>query len=312
MFERFTDRARRALVLAQEEARTRRHGYLGTEHVLLGVIAENLGVGAKAIEALGSPLDAVQADVIARMGPPTATEGASGGPPFTPKATKALELSLQEALRLGHNYIGTEHLLLGLAAQSDGIAGEVLTARGITLTDLRRVVVELLQGSGGQPAPRAQSQLGSLSPAAEVVMRSARARAGNRPIGTHDVLVALLEPTQSAAVVALTSAGFDLEKLRAAAQGATTVNTSDQTEQETVASQLDVRVEGERIVITVENQSLLTALTNAPDATSALSGTDPRVAHDLGSLWQQISTTLTAALERLTEETNRSANDDGR
>jgi ATP-dependent Clp protease ATP-binding subunit ClpC len=112
MFERFTDRARRVVVLAQDEARLLNHNYIGTEHILLGLIHENEGVGAKALEALGVTLDAVREQVRDIIGEGNQTP--SGHIPFTPRAKKVLELSLREALQLGHNYIGTEHILLGL------------------------------------------------------------------------------------------------------------------------------------------------------------------------------------------------------
>ncbi|MGH8921240.1 MAG: Clp protease N-terminal domain-containing protein, partial [Actinomycetes bacterium] len=112
MFERFTDRARRVLVLAQEEARLLNHNFIGTEHILLGLIHEGEGVAAKALEQLGISLEAVREKVEETIGP--AGTSPAGSPPFTPRAKKVLELSLREALQLGHNYIGTEHMLLGL------------------------------------------------------------------------------------------------------------------------------------------------------------------------------------------------------
>ncbi len=112
LFERFTDRARRVLVLAQEEARLLNHNFIGTEHILLGLIHEGEGVAAKALESLGISLEAVREKVEETIGP--AGTSTTGSPPFTPRAKKVLELSLREALQLGHNYIGTEHMLLGL------------------------------------------------------------------------------------------------------------------------------------------------------------------------------------------------------
>ena len=120
MFERFTDRARRVVVLAQEEARLLNHNYIGTEHILLGLIHEGEGVAAKALESLGISLDAVRGQVEEIIG--QGGSAPSGHIPFTPRAKKVLELSLREALQLGHNYIGTEHILLGLIREGEGVA----------------------------------------------------------------------------------------------------------------------------------------------------------------------------------------------
>ena len=124
LFERFTDRARRVLVLAQEEARLLNHSFIGTEHILLGLIHEGEGLAAKALESLGISLEAVREKVEETIGP--AGSAPTGSPPFTPRAKKVLELSLREALQLGHNYIGTEHMLLGLVREGEGVAAQVL------------------------------------------------------------------------------------------------------------------------------------------------------------------------------------------
>ncbi|HEX2267720.1 MAG TPA: Clp protease N-terminal domain-containing protein, partial [Actinomycetota bacterium] len=143
MFERFTDRARRVIVLAQEEARMLNHDYIGTEHILLGLINEIDGVAAAALESLGVSLEGARAQVeeLVRRGEQPAT----GHIPFTPRAKKALELSLREALRLGHNYIGTEHILLGLIHEGTGVGAQVLTKLGATLEGVREEVMRLLQ-----------------------------------------------------------------------------------------------------------------------------------------------------------------------
>ena len=124
MFERFTDRARRVVVLAQEEARMLNHNYIGTEHILLGLIHEGEGVAAKALERMEISLEAVRAQVEEVIG--QGQQAPSGHIPFTPRAKKVLELSLREALQLGHNYIGTEHILLGLIHEGEGVAAKAL------------------------------------------------------------------------------------------------------------------------------------------------------------------------------------------
>jgi ATP-dependent Clp protease ATP-binding subunit ClpC len=136
MFERFTDRARRVLVLAQEEARLLNHNFIGTEHILLGLIHEGEGVAAKALESLGVSREAVREKVAETIGPAGSSTTAS--PPFTPRAKRVLELSLREALQLGHNYIGTEHMLLGLVREGEGVAARVLVSLGADLPRVRQ------------------------------------------------------------------------------------------------------------------------------------------------------------------------------
>jgi len=150
MFERFTDRARRVVVLAQEEARMLNHNYIGTEHILLGLIHEGEGVAAKALEALNISLEAVRSQVEEIIG--QGQQAPSGHIPFTPRAKKVLELSLREALQLGHNYIGTEHILLGLIREGEGVAAQVLVKLGADLARVRNQVIQLLSGYQGKEA----------------------------------------------------------------------------------------------------------------------------------------------------------------
>src|SRR6266513_2185627 len=147
MFERFTDRARRVVVLAQEEARMLNHNYIGTEHILLGLIHEGEGVAAKALESLNISLEAVRQQVEEIIGQGQAAP--TGHIPFTPRAKKVLELSLREALQLGHNYIGTEHILLGLIREGEGVAAQVLVKLGADLSRVRQQVIQLLSGYAG-------------------------------------------------------------------------------------------------------------------------------------------------------------------
>ncbi|MBT8207757.1 MAG: ATP-dependent Clp protease ATP-binding subunit, partial [Acidimicrobiia bacterium] len=148
MFERFTDRARRVVVLAQEEARLLNHNYIGTEHILLGLIHEGEGVAARALESLGISLESVRQQVVEIIG--QGSQAPSGHIPFTPRAKKVLELSLREALQLGHNYIGTEHILLGLIREGEGVAAQVLQALGAELHKVRQTVIQLLSGVQGE------------------------------------------------------------------------------------------------------------------------------------------------------------------
>ncbi|MPZ71058.1 MAG: AAA domain-containing protein, partial [Actinobacteria bacterium] len=169
MFERFTDRARRVVVLAQEEARLLNHNYIGTEHILLGLIHEGEGVAAKALESLGISLEKVRQQVEEIIG--AGQSPPSGHIPFTPRAKKVLELSLREALQLGHNYIGTEHILLGLIREGEGVAAQVLVKLGADLGRVRQQVIQLLSGYSGQKGePAAAGGGGGESPQGSLVL----------------------------------------------------------------------------------------------------------------------------------------------
>jgi ATP-dependent Clp protease ATP-binding subunit ClpA len=148
MFERFTDRARQVVVLAQEEARMLNHNYIGTEHILLGLIHEGHGVAAQVLESLGITEDTVRQQVEQIIG--RGQQAPSGHIPFTPRAKKVLKLSLREALQLGHSYIGTEHILLGLIREGEGVAAQVLVRLGADLTRAREQVIQLLHGYQGK------------------------------------------------------------------------------------------------------------------------------------------------------------------
>jgi ATP-dependent Clp protease ATP-binding subunit ClpC len=184
MFERFTDRARRVVVLAQEEARRLDHNYIGTEHVLLGLVREGEGVAAMALSSLDISLDEVRRQVEENIGRGQAAP--SGHIPFTPRAKKCLELGLREALQLGHNYIGTEHILLGVLRLGEGVAVEVLQNLGADLNRVRQTVIELLSGStggAGESAPAAQREVFE-APHATSIRTSGRRRR-SKPATDH-------------------------------------------------------------------------------------------------------------------------------
>ena len=162
MFERFTDRARRVVVLAQEEARMLDHNWIGTEHILLGLVHEGEGVAAKALTSLGISLAAMRQaveDIIGR-----GTEPPSGHIPFTPRSKKVLELSLREALSLGSDYIGTEHILLALLREGDGVGAQILVSAGVDLNRVRQQVINLLHGQREEDVPSAPASLPLPSP----------------------------------------------------------------------------------------------------------------------------------------------------
>lgn len=150
MFERFTDRARRVLTQAQEEARLLNHSFIGTEHILLGVLSEGDGLGAEALRSLGVSSEAVRARVVEIVGASVSIP--TGAPPFTPRAKRVLELALREALQLNHSYIGTEHILLGLVREGEGVAATVLVGLGVNLSSVRHAVNDLMTGRSDQRA----------------------------------------------------------------------------------------------------------------------------------------------------------------
>jgi ATP-dependent Clp protease ATP-binding subunit ClpA len=230
MFERFTDRARRVVVLAQEEARLLNHNYIGTEHILLGLVHEGQGVAAKAVESLGISLGAIRRQVEEIIGqgqsPPT------GHIPFTPRAKKVLELSLREALQLGHNYIGTEHILLGLIREGDGVGAQVLEKLGADLDRAREAVITLLSGTepveerpsvarrrarGLVAMLRTRAEGRPLSEDAERVLELAEAIAtwlGDDEIRSIDLLWALVRAGEREVLAALSEMGADVEAAR--------------------------------------------------------------------------------------------------
>jgi ATP-dependent Clp protease ATP-binding subunit ClpA len=220
MFERFTDRARRVVVLAQEEARLLNHNYIGTEHILLGVIHEGQGVAAQALQSLGISLAAVRSQVEGIIG--QGLEGPTGHIPFTPRAKKVMELSLRESLQLGHNYIGTEHLLLGLIREGEGVAAQVLEMLGADLNRVRNEVIRVLQSYQGKPLEQmelrtAVAGMGRLSQDAVEAMDMARAIAGKMgrdSVQPADILLGLLGSADLDVAVILQRLGVDLNLLK--------------------------------------------------------------------------------------------------
>jgi ATP-dependent Clp protease ATP-binding subunit ClpA len=256
MFERFTDRARRVVVLSQEEARRLGHNYIGTEHILLGLVHEGDGVGARSLEALGVDLAKVRRKVEEIIGESGSDAQPSAHIPFTPRAKKVLELSLREALQLGHNYIGTEHVLLGLVREGEGVAAQVLVALGADLSTVRSKVYQML--AGGAPSAAAlvatpyarRMQLAGVRAAARASAGRARAddmlersvdrivfrrftvsaarvlllaeseamRLGHPTVRVAHLLLGLVLEGEGRAAQALTAAGVDLGRARAAVE----------------------------------------------------------------------------------------------
>jgi ATP-dependent Clp protease ATP-binding subunit ClpC len=200
------------LVLAQDEARRLEHNFLGTEHLLLGLVAEGEGVGFKALTELGATHDVLRTRIV-EIVTPGAPGTASGAPPFTPRSKQVLELSLKEALELGHNYIGTEHLLLGLLREGSGVAAQVLVASGLDLSTVRKKVIELLLGFAANNPAAART-----TPAGTMLQTRAKALAGTEAVGSHHYLRAILEDEGSLGARVLRSLGVTPESVAARVQ----------------------------------------------------------------------------------------------
>jgi ATP-dependent Clp protease ATP-binding subunit ClpA len=214
MFERFTDRARRVVVLAQEEARILNHNYIGTEHILLGLIHDGEGVATTVLESLGIPRELVRSRVEEIIGHGQAPQ--SGHIPFTPRAKKVLELSLREALQLGHDYIGAEHILLGLIREGQGVAAQVLQKLGADLSRVRLKVIELLEAQI-EETPKGTRYLRPFSEVAQEVLKRASESArelGHEAIEPADILLALVATDDAQVTELLGSWGIRLADVR--------------------------------------------------------------------------------------------------
>jgi ATP-dependent Clp protease ATP-binding subunit ClpC len=174
MFERFTKRARQVVVLAQEEARTLQHNYIGTEHILLGLLREEEDLAARVLESLDLTVERVRAQVVRIVG--SGEEVTPGQIPFTPRAKKVLELAMREALGLGHNYIGTEHILLALVSENEGVAARILLDFDADSEKIRNEVIRRLPGTDSQPGSSAPGLNDAVAGWARRASGSARAR----------------------------------------------------------------------------------------------------------------------------------------
>src|SRR5215468_10396370 len=259
MFERFTDRARRVVVLAQEEARMLNHNYIGTEHILLGLIHEGEGVAAKALESLGISLEAVRQQVEEIIG--QGQQAPSGHIPFTPRAKKVLELSLREALQLGHNYIGTEHILLGLIREGEGMAAQILVQRGAGLERVRNAVMEEL----GRVRATAEATAVDRTPAADEILTAAQEISGPAPMGSHHLLEALARADDSLAAKALQALGVDADTLAAKIDELGIDGTSDLTPEQAAARRMEVRLEGDEVHIVLRDDTSIAVVRAVAD-----------------------------------------------
>jgi ATP-dependent Clp protease ATP-binding subunit ClpA len=314
MFERFTDRARRVVVLAQEEARRMQHNYIGTEHILLALIGEGNGVAFRILDRLGMSIDGTREEVKAMVG--TGTGAPSGHIPFTPRAKKTLELSLREALQLQHNYIGTEHILLGVIREGEGIGAQVLKQHSADLATIRTEVVDLLatyQPEGArrtrwlrrgavptvsEPGKPGMSTELRTTPAADSSLTEAARLAGTKPVGSHHLLLAALGDTDSAAAKALAALGVDLDQAKEALSSADVTGTSDEPPEEAGRRQMVIHVTDEKLTIEATDpvivgvgRAALRALGEEAETSGTIRGDQPASA-SLAKVWQALQDSL--------------------
>ncbi|MBO0774655.1 MAG: Clp protease [Actinobacteria bacterium] len=322
MFERFTNHARHVVVLAQEEARRMHHNYIGTEHILLGLLGEPEGVADRALRGVGLTLEGGRQEVLAIVG--TGKQAPSGHIPFTPRAKKTLELSLREALQLHHNYIGTEHILLGLIREGEGVAAQIMRQHADLLA-IRMAVLDLVpagspetgsrgrrwlrrRGSaepGGAGLPLEQAVL-SATPAADTTLSEAARLAGSRPVGSHHLLLATLADPDSAAARALAALGIDLDQAREALRSTDVTGTTDEQPEEAGRRQMVIHVTGEKLtieasdpVIVEAGRATLQALGDKADQAGTIRGDLPACA-SLGTVWQALQDSLKAIQQHVT------------
>ena len=332
MFERFTNRARHAVVLAQEEARRLQHNYIGTEHVLLGLLGEPGGVAFRALERFGVTLQGARDEVTALIGPGKQPVG-GGHIPFTPRAKKTLELALREALQLHHGYIGTEHILLGLIREGDGVAAQILRQHSADLLPIRMAVLDLVPAMPAEPSAargprwlrrRSAADLGEAfqpaepadpgeaggqtgmrtTPAADTSLTEAARLAGSQPVGSHHLLLAALGDADTAAARALAALGLDLEQAREALRTADVTGTSDEQPEEAGRRQMVVRVTAEQVTIEARDPLIIRAGRAAVDALGGTADPPGTIRGDLAgsssltAVWQALHDSLETIRQR--------------
>ena len=286
MFERFTDRARSSVVLAQVQARRLKHGYIGTEHILLGLLAESEGLAARVLGEMGVRITDVEADIEQIIGRGE-DEAPAGHIPFTPRAKKVLELSLREALQLGHNHIGTEHILLGIIREGDGVAARILAKhKGITLEEVRtRIAAELRED---RPSPRQPAR----TPAAQEVLQAAQGLAGDAPVGSHHLLGALTRAEGSMAANALAALGVDPDMLVAKLGELRLEDTTDVTPGQAAARQMELQMDGDEVHVILRDATAVEGCKRVLDlAGGSMKGTDA-TARGFAAVWREVQQAL--------------------
>ena len=326
MFERFTAYARHTVVLSQEEARRMNHNYIGTEHILLGLLGEPAGVAYRVLEAHGMTLEGIREEIAELIGPGKQEPGRHI--PFTPRAKKTLELSLREALQLHHNYIGTEHILLGLMREGDGVAAQVMRKHA-DLMELRMAVLDAMpaQSEEAESADEATNSVlrwlrqrltvssssrearlrfGQIeaepalrvTPAGGVTLTEATRLAGEQPVGSHHLLLAALADSESAAAHALKNLGVDLDQAKEALRSAEVAGTTDEQPEQAGRRHMIVHIAEDKVtieaadpLILVTAQAALRALGDEAVAAGEIRGDQPAGA-PLAPVWQAIRESL--------------------
>jgi ATP-dependent Clp protease ATP-binding subunit ClpA len=314
MFERFTASARRVVVLAQEEARTLQHNYIGTEHLLLGLLRESDSVAARALARFEITLDGTQLEIRELVGP--GKQELKGHIPFTPRAKKVLELGLREAVALHHSYIGTEHLLLGLIREGSGVGAQILKEHAGDLAAVRLAVLDLLPtsppepsrrwrrrwatrwaGLADEPSPEAEPEQDQMrtTPAAEASLDEAARLAGPHAVGSHHLLLAALADPDAAASRALAGLGVDLDQARMALRDADVAGTSDEFPEDAGRRRMMIRVSETSLTLEASDPLLVglgqAALHAVGQDVVAISG-DLAVSASLGTVWEALRDSL--------------------
>ena len=331
MFERFTPRARRSVVAAQEEARGLGHNYIGSEHVLLGLLSEPEGIAARALGPFGISLASAREEVAAKVG--AGTEPMKGHIPFTPRAKKVLEMALREALQLHHNYIGTEHILLGLIREKEGAGPQILAAHADLLA-IRAAVLDLLPAAAAEAArarrwlrrstaadpgeadAETKQTVMNTTPAADTTLSEAARLAGSRPVGSHHLLLAALADPDTAAARALVALGVDLDQAKQTLRRADVTGTSDEPPEDAGRRQMIIRVTDERLtieatdpVITEAGRAALHALGDQASPPGTIRGDLPACA-SLSTAWQALHDSLRSIQRRAALPADASASPD--
>jgi ATP-dependent Clp protease ATP-binding subunit ClpA len=323
MFERFTNQARHVVVLAQEEARGLEHNYIGTEHILLGLLGEPAEVAAQALGRFGLTLAGAREEVKGIIG--VGKQSVSGHIPFTPRAKKTLELALREAVHLGHAYIGTEHILLGLIREGDGVAAQIMKGHA-DLAAIRMAVLDLVPpgqtegtrgrrwlrrlvgngpgelgrpGGAGEPGQPGESTTElRTTPAADNSLDAAAQLAGPNPVGSHHLLLAALADPDTAAARVLASLGVDLGKAREALLRADVTGTSDEPPEEAGRRQMLIRVTEDKLTVEAADKEIvrlgraaLDALGDLADPPGTIRGVLP-AGVSLSNVWQALRDSL--------------------
>jgi ATP-dependent Clp protease ATP-binding subunit ClpA len=306
MFERFTDRARQTVVLAQEEARQLGHSYIGTEHLLLGLLREGDGVAAQALGRMGVSLADVRADVVRIIG--EAGGSPSGHIPFTPRSKKVLELSLREAMQFGHNHIGTEHILLGLVREGEGVAAQVLVGRGADLKRVRATVLAELQNIG----PGTRSAGPRRTAGGEEALSSAQQLAGSSAVGSHHLLEALARSEDSLASKVLISLGVDADTLAAKIDELGIEGTSDVTPEESAARQMELRIEGDVAYVVLRDADTVQLVRTIIESFGGPVRGDEADVGSMAGLWKSVAAGLEDLRRRVAPAAEEYVSEPGR